>query len=105
MPAFSLSIPHTLGKDTAKSKLSSFVARLKEKYPDQVAEASSEWVGDELRFAMARMGIKVQGIVTVSDDLVSVKGDLPITAMMFKGTIVDSLRQSLERALAYDKRE
>ncbi|MFO0912996.1 MAG: polyhydroxyalkanoic acid system family protein [Pirellulales bacterium] len=105
MPAFALSIPHTLGKETAKSKLSSFVTRLKEKYPDQAAEASSEWAGDDLRFAMASMGIKVQGIVTVTEDQVSVKGDLPITAMMFKGTIVDSLRQSLERALAYEKRD
>ena len=101
MPEFKATVPHDLGKEAAKSKLESFVARLREKYPDQVNEATANWSGDELQFGFTSFGIKITGTITVEPQQVTVHGQIPFAATMFKGKIVDSVTQGLERALSW----
>jgi len=103
MPAFSLTVPHNLGKETARTKLASFVTRLKEKYADQSGDATGDWDGDVLKFSMTNMGMTISGTLEVLEDQVKIQGDLPFTAMMFKGKIVESFQQSIQKALAYQK--
>lgn len=100
MPGFQTEVRHDLGKDEAKQRLSRFVERLREQYAQQVSDVEGTWCDDTLDFRLTTYGIKIAGKLLVYEDRVAVEGDIPFSAMMFKGKIADSIRQGLERALA-----
>ncbi|MCA9260402.1 MAG: polyhydroxyalkanoic acid system family protein, partial [Planctomycetales bacterium] len=85
MPKFSLDVPHELGAAEARERLERFAELLHSQYKDQVADLSQTWQGNSLAFGFKTLGIKVSGAIDVAEDCLSVNGDLPFAAMMFKG--------------------
>ena len=99
MPKFNFSIPHPLSVDDAKEKLNKFIEGLEAKLDDSVKDLERSWEGDALNFGFKTFGIKIAGTMTVEEGSVTVAGDLPITAMMFKGKIESEIKSNLERLL------
>lgn len=99
MPKFNVLVPHELGQQQARERLSQFLEILREKFKDQVSEFEGAWEDDVLNFGFATFGIKVSGGLTVSDDAVAIEGDLPFSAMMFKSKIESSIHAELEKLL------
>lgn len=99
MPKFNLEIPHQLSAAEAKERLQRFVEALQSKFQDNVSELEQCWNGDSLGFGFKTFGIKIGGKIDVADNRITVDGDLPLTAMMFKGKIESEIRQQLERLL------
>jgi hypothetical protein len=99
MPKFNVSVPHPLSQQDATEKLNRFVEVLEDKYKDKVSELSQSWDGNVLVFHFKTYGIPIDGRITVSDNNLAVDGDLPFTAIMFKGKIESSIREQLERVL------
>jgi hypothetical protein len=100
MPGFVTEIQHQLGKEAATEKLRNFLAQVKERYADQVSEVDGTWQDNVLSYRLTTYGIKIDGTLTVEDDVVTLQGNLPLAAMIFKGRITESMRGALERALA-----
>lgn len=100
MPKLNFSVPHTLEKPEARSRLEAFAERVREKYQGQVKDVKEWWEGDTLCFAFRTMGVNIDGRLAVEDDQLNVDGNLPFSAMMFKGKIESSLREELERLMA-----
>lgn len=96
MPKFGIELPHSLGKDDAKSRLERFI----ESYREQVTELEQSWQDDTLSFSFKTFGIKIAGDMIVSEDHIVVDGDLPFSAMMFKGKIEGEMKEKLERILS-----
>jgi putative polyhydroxyalkanoate system protein len=100
MPAFSAEVPHGLGQQAARERLEGFLQEIGEKYKGQVGDLSGAWEDDELNFAFSTFGIKISGKLAVYEDKVVMNGELPFSAMVFKGKIVGGIRDALEKALA-----
>lgn len=100
MPKLNFSVPHTLEKAEAKSRLEAFAGRVRDKYQGQVKDVKEWWEGDTLCFAFRTMGINIDGRLAVEDDRLNVDGNLPFSAMMFKGKIESGLREELQKLMA-----
>jgi putative polyhydroxyalkanoate system protein len=97
MPKFNVQVPHPLDKQAAHDRLDRFADVLREKFKDQVSDLEQSWDGDTLNFSFKSYGIQLKGGVTVGENQLDVAGDLPFTAMMFKGKIESAIREQLER--------
>ncbi|MEX2559164.1 MAG: polyhydroxyalkanoic acid system family protein [Pirellulales bacterium] len=100
MPKFSMSVPHTLGREQATERLKGFLAKIKERHKDQVSNLQEEWAGNLLKFSFTTFGFKIGGATTVEENEVKLDGDIPFAAMMFKGKIEQEIRESLNKVLA-----
>ena len=100
MPKLNFSVPHNLEKAEAKSRLEAFAGRVREKYQGQVKDVKEWWEGDTLCFAFRTMGINIEGRLAVEDERLNVDGNLPFSAMMFKGKIESGLRDELDKLMA-----
>lgn len=100
MPAFSADVPHSLGRDMARERLETFLQKIGEKYKGQINDLDGAWDGDLLNFAFSTFGIKIKGQMQVEDDKVTMNGELPFSAVMFKGKIVGGIQEALEKVLA-----
>lgn len=99
MPSFSTEIPHSLGKQAAKARLESFLQKISEKYKGQIGQLEGNWVDDVMKFSFVTFGIKIDGRMVVQEDKVVLDGDLPFSAMMFKGKISGGIREAIEKEL------
>ncbi len=99
MPKFHLEVPHNLSADEAKSRLERFVESLQAKFQDKVSDLTQAWNGNTLTFAFKTFGFKVAGAIASLDKKLDVSGDIPLTAMMFKGKIETEIREQLNRLM------
>jgi len=99
MPKFSVTVPHTLSQQEATERLNRFVDVLREKFKGSVGDLQQNWEGDTLAFRFKTFGIPISGKIRVGEKSLAVDGDLPFTAMMFKGKIESSIREQLERLM------
>lgn len=97
MPKFNVTVPHSLAREEATRRLDQFVQVLQEKFQEQVSDLEQTWEGDDLNFRFKTYGIQLSGKITVTDDALVMDGELPFTAMMFKGKIESAIREQLER--------
>jgi putative polyhydroxyalkanoate system protein len=100
MPKFNVDVPHSLTQEEARSRLERFAESLQHKFQNQVSDLVQSWEGDTLRFSFKTFGIQLAGGIAVSDHDLKVTGDLPFSAMMFRGKIESSIREELERLVA-----
>ena len=100
MPGFATEVPHQLGKEAALEKLKGFLEQVKERYAKEITEIEGNWSDNVLNYELTTFGIKIDGTLTVDDEVVKMEGNLPFAAMMFKGKITDSIRSALEKAIA-----
>lgn len=101
MPSFKAEVPHNLGQEQAKSRLTRFADRLRETYQSQVKNLEETWVDDNtLNFSFSTFGFSIKGTVNVLADLVKLEGNLPFAAVMFKGKIEKEIHSQLEKILA-----
>ncbi|TWT77353.1 putative polyhydroxyalkanoic acid system protein [Posidoniimonas polymericola] len=99
MPQFEVSVPHGQSKQDAHERLKNFSEKVREHYSEMVKEVEQNWEGDTLHFGFKTMGVGIKGNLTVNDNDIHVRGDLPFTAMMFKGKIESTLRDEITRLL------
>lgn len=99
MPKIHFEVPHPLSAADAKDRLQRFIEALQSKFEDKVSDLSQSWTDNSLNFGFNTFGIKIAGKIEALDQKIVVDGDLPLTAMMFKGKIESEMRQQLERLL------
>jgi putative polyhydroxyalkanoate system protein len=100
MPKFGVRVPHQLTKDEARSRLERFAESLQRKFQDKVSDLKQTWEGDTLRFGFKTYGIQLDGGITVAENELNLAGDIPFSAMMFRGKIESAIREELERLVA-----
>ena len=99
MPKFHFEIPHSLTADEAKSRMERFVESLQAKFQDKVSDLDQGWNGNTLAFGFKTFGIKITGDITAHDNKLDVNGEIPFSAMMFKGKIESEVREQLARLM------
>jgi len=100
MPAFSVEVPHLLGRDEAISRLSGFVEKVRAHYKDQVSSVKGEWTENVLDFSLTSFGFTLSGKIQVEEKFTKLDGQLPFAALAFKGKIEHSFATELKKALS-----
>lgn len=100
MPKFDVNVPHTLTKQEAHERLKAFSEKVREHYTDLVKDVHQEWQGETLNFGFKTLGQRIDGSLEVADSAIRVQGDLPFTAMMFKGKIESVLRDEITKLVS-----
>ncbi|MCR9116316.1 MAG: polyhydroxyalkanoic acid system family protein [bacterium] len=103
MPAFGVEVDHELGQELAIERLKFFIQRIGDKYQDQLKDVQQSWNENVMDFSFRSMGQTISGAMFVNADQVKVDGQLPFIAMAFRGTIENSIRTELEKALRSKK--
>jgi hypothetical protein len=99
VPKFHLEIPHTLSADDARSRLERFAESLQARFQDKVSDLEQAWNGNTLSFGFKSFGFKIGGAIAALDQKLDVTGDIPLSAMMFKGKIESEIREQLGRLM------
>jgi hypothetical protein len=99
VPKLKLEIPHTLSADEAKSRLERFIESLQNKFQDKVSDLEQSWNNNTLSFSFKSFGFKVAGAIASLENKLDVNGEIPFTAMMFKGKIESEIREQLARLM------
>lgn len=99
MPKFNLEIPHTLSAEEAKSRLERFIESMQARFQDKVSDLEQGWHGNTLKFGFKTFGFKIAGAVESLEQKLAVTGEIPFTAMMFKGKIESEVKEQLTRLM------
>lgn len=99
MPKFHFEVPHTFTAEEAKSRLERFVDSLQAQYGDKVSDLTQNWSGNTLSFGFKTFGIKIAGAIEALDQKLDVTGEIPFSAMMFKGKIEGEVKEKLARLM------
>lgn len=97
MPKFSVNVPHSLSEPDARERLDRFTETVGSS--NQVSDLEQSWEGNTLNFGFKTYGIPLKGSVAVSEGQLQVDGDLPFSAMMFKGKIEGEIRKVLGKLM------
>jgi hypothetical protein len=100
LPAFQVKVPHTLGKETAVTRLKDFAQHVAAQYKDSVSRLESNWNENRLTFNITAYGFNFHGTVTVNEDEAALDGTLPFAALPFRGRIESGFASELKKALA-----
>ena len=100
MPSFSTEVTHKLGKEKAVERLQGFLEQVRERYKQLVTEYQGDWQDNVLTFALTTYGFKINGTLTVGEDVVNLNGTLPFPAVAFRGKIEQSIAEELRRELS-----
>ena len=92
MPKIELNIPHELSQAEALNRIQNFLPQLKEQHSDRINDLQEKWNGNTGVFNFKISGFKVSGTLQVGESAVVIKGDLPFAAILFKGTIEETIR-------------
>jgi hypothetical protein len=100
MPRIAISMPHALGQETAVARVRQLLEKVKHKYQDQVSDLAETWNDNVLDFGFKTYTFNIKGQLKVDPNQVSLDGDIPFAALMFKGRIEQTLKDELARLLA-----
>jgi len=100
MPGFNIQVSHQLSQENATERLKGFLDKIRERYQSQVKDLEELWDGNTLNYSFKTYGFKIQGDVNVESETVTMQGDIPFAAVAFKGKIVQSIQDELEKILA-----
>jgi hypothetical protein len=95
-----VTLPHQLGKDEAKRRLSGLLPGLRSEFAGMISDLQEHWEGDALHFAFKARGFAVTGAAEVRPAAVSVDYNLPLLARPFKGQFESGIRERLGKLLA-----
>src|SRR5208282_4536142 len=100
MPKISLSIPHQLGQEEAKERISRLIAENCAKASNEVSALAETWAGYVDTFSFRARGFAVAGRLEVQAAQVVVDVHLPFAALPFKGRIEQEFLARARQLLA-----
>jgi hypothetical protein len=96
----SISIPHRLTQEEARTRLQKGITDLKSQHAASIAQVSETWNGDQMSFRLTAMGQAITGRVDVQRSAIKLDIDLPwllaALAEKFRPRIEQEGRKMLE---------
>ncbi|WP_265569805.1 polyhydroxyalkanoic acid system family protein [Sphingomicrobium nitratireducens] len=98
-------LPHQLGRDEAKRRISGNMHTLSDHIPGGVADVKADWEGDRLKLVVGAMGQEVNALIDVQEKNVHCRIELPGMLALFAGPIEAMLRSRGDDLLLEDRSE
>ena len=80
-------MPHKLGVEEAKRRISSLVADTKKQFGHMATDVTETWNGNTADFSFKAMSFPISGTLNVQPAEVLVEIQLPFAALPFKGQV------------------
>ena len=93
-------VTHNLGRVNALDRMHQMVDSLGQRFPQQVHQVRSSWNDNKLNIRFAAYGYLVQWEAIVLEEQVSLLGQIPDTARVFKGKIEQAIVSRIESVLS-----
>ena len=103
MPNLTLTIPHQLGREEAKRRISEQAAHLQGQHGGMLERVEQRWEGDTLHFLVAAMGQSIAGTLRVAEQDVHLEVALPWMLAMLAGTVKKQIEQQGRHLLGHQK--
>lgn len=100
MPNIEMSIPHSIGKDEALSRIKNLLGNVQSKFAGQIKDVKEEWNDNEGSFSFSVMNMPVSGKLTVNNGDVALDGKLPLAASLFQGKIKQVIMEEAKKVLS-----
>ena len=101
MPKFNVSVPHSLARDEAVNRLKGFSDKVRSDASVELTDVEEQWDdAGNLQFAFKAMGMKISGSLVTTQSDVTVDGELPFAATMFRGAIENQIKDKIAEAVA-----
>ncbi len=91
---------HSLGAEEARRRLNDLMDLIRRDYSDMVSDLNGNWKEDVLQVSFRAYGFSISSEVEVEPTRVAVRGEIPWTAVAFKGKIQQTIVGKLEEVLA-----
>jgi hypothetical protein len=100
MPSIKLSVPHKLGADEAKRRITQLIGEARGQFGHSVSDVKESWVDNRGTFSFRAMGFSVSGNLQVEPATVEMDINLPFAALPLKGRIENELSSKAKTLLA-----
>ena len=100
MPVIKISVPHQLGTEEAKKRITKLIGETKAHYGGKVSDVEESWVENHGQFRFRAMGFSVSGNIDVEPNQVYTELNLPFAALPFKSKIESDLSTRAKELLA-----
>ena len=88
-----VTVPHKLGKDEARRRLDSGLARAGASFGGILTLTQQNWTGDRLEFSASAMGQAASGAVDVGEDNIRIEVTLPWLLHQMAQKATDMIRK------------
>lgn len=99
MSKLNMSLKHKLPQEEALKRVKQLLGNLKNEHGDKISDLHENWSGNSCRFSFKAKGFSVSGTLEVGQTEVTLNGELPFLAGMFRGMIEDTIRQHAQKLL------
>jgi len=100
MSKLSLSIPHTLTREEALSRVKQLLSRIQEEQKGTISNVQENWNGANGNFSFTAKGFNIAGTIQVKENEVQLESDLPFAVALFKGQIASMITEKATALLA-----
>jgi hypothetical protein len=100
MPKIKLSVPHQLGQDEAKSRVSKLIADSRSQFGDKITNVEETWTGNIDAFRFRTMGFAIDGQLEVKPAEVLIDINFPWIALPFKDRVESEILKHARELLA-----
>ena len=97
--AITVTVPHNLGVEAAKARVSEQLAKMQHDYVDKVAHSEVAWAGDIATVRVAALGQTATAQITVLKDLLRVDIQLPWLLAVLSGKVQQIISRNANEAL------
>lgn len=98
MPRITLSIPHGLGTDEAKTRITGFIGQARQQIGG-VSQFKETWAGNVGSYSFRAVGFLVEGRLEVREEILEVEVEFPFAALPWKGKAENEIRSQASALL------
>lgn len=97
--AITVTVPHNLGVETAKARVSEQLTKMQRDYVDKVAHSDVTWAGDVATVRVTALGQTATAQIAVLKDLLRVDIQLPWLLAALSGKVQQVISRNADEAL------
>lgn len=100
MPTINLTVPHSLDKKEALTRVQNLLTQTKAQFADQISDLRETWADNKCSFSFCVARFHVTGVMIVDANKVNIHGNLPFLAGIFKSKIESIIQTKAREILA-----
>jgi hypothetical protein len=100
MPKMTLVVPHKLGTEEAKRRITQLITDTKEQFGSMISDVGESWSDNTDDFSFRAMGLAVSGQLQVEANSVQIEINFPFAALPFKSRVEKEILSHAQALLA-----
>ncbi len=101
MPNLTITIPHQLGREEAKRRITEQASQLQSQHGGMLERIEQRWDGDTLHFLVGAVGQSVSGTLRVAEQDVHLEVALPWMLALLAGTVKKQIERQGHKLLGH----